>query len=290
MPRGTLLTPRRGLQTGWGLTTTARLFAPVVLLVLAYERGGAGLLAATSAALAVIGAVMSAIVGHLGDRGDLGRVIRWLVVVSTLALALAALGSVAQWSVLVVLALGVSSCGLLQAYRPLQAAILPWLVHTPRELAAANVASTAIESVASLVGPALAGTALLLLSSDKALLIAAAIVGLIQIGGSLPRIARVRWRDMTNDRVPKACILVSFVFAFVAALAPEIEHDALWYHLWLPQQWLGTGRPVDIIHEYVSLYPLSWELLYGAAMTIGGPVAARLLHFACLPLLAAALT
>ena len=184
MPRGTLLTPRRGLQTGWGLTTTARLFAPVVLLVLAYERGGAGLLAATSAALAVIGAVMSAIVGHLGDRGDLGRVIRWLVVVSTLALALAGLGSVAQWSVLVVLALGVSSCGLLQAYRPLQAAILPWLVHTPRELAAANVASTAIESVASLVGPALAGAALLLLSSDKALLIAAACLGLALVSVS----------------------------------------------------------------------------------------------------------
>ncbi|HEX5970089.1 MAG TPA: cyclic nucleotide-binding domain-containing protein [Intrasporangium sp.] len=178
MGRGTLITPRRGLQTAWGLTTAARLFTPVVLLVLAFERGGAGLLAATSAALAVVGAVMSAVVGHLGDRGHLGRVIRWLVVVSAVALALATVGAVAQWSVLVVLALGVISCGLLQAYRPLQAAILPWLVHTPRELAAANVASTAIESVASLVGPALAGAALLLLSSDEALVIAAGCLGL----------------------------------------------------------------------------------------------------------------
>ncbi len=63
---GTVLTPRRGLQTGWGLTSAARLFTPVVLVVLAYERGGAGLLAGTSAALAVVGAVMSAVVGRLG--------------------------------------------------------------------------------------------------------------------------------------------------------------------------------------------------------------------------------
>jgi 4-amino-4-deoxy-L-arabinose transferase-like glycosyltransferase len=122
----------------------------------------------------------------------------------------------------------------------------------------------------------------------RALLIVMALVGLVQLRGSLFRSARVRRRGVTNDSVPQVCILAAFVFAFVAALAPEVEHDALWYHLWLPQQWLATGGPVDIIHEYVSLYPLSWELLYGAAMTIGGPVAARLLHFACLPLLAAA--
>jgi MFS family permease len=184
MGRGTLVTPRRGLQTAWGLTTAARLFTPVVLLVLAFERGGPALLAATSASLAVLGAVMSAVVGQLGDRGHLDRVIRALVVVSAVALALATVGAVAQWPLLVVLALGVLSCGLLQAYRPLQAAILPWLVHTPRELAAANVASTAIESVASLVGPALAGAALLLLSPDEALVIAAACLGLALVPAS----------------------------------------------------------------------------------------------------------
>jgi hypothetical protein len=75
--------------------------------------------------------------------------------------------------------------------------------------------------------------------------------------------------------------------ALVGALAPEIEYDALWYHLWLPQQWLLAGRPVDIVEEYVSLYPLGWDLLYGAALTVGGAGAAKLLHFACLPLLAA---
>ena len=70
--------------------------------------------------------------------------------------------------------------------------------------------------------------------------------------------------------------------AFVGALAPEIEYDALWYHLWLPEQWLQNGSPVDIVQEYISLYPLTWELNYGIAMTLGGPIAAKLLHFSML--------
>jgi hypothetical protein len=82
------------------------------------------------------------------------------------------------------------------------------------------------------------------------------------------------------------CAVAAIAFAFAGALAPETEYDALWYHLWLPHQWLQAGRPVDRVDEYVSLYPLHWELLYGAAMTMGGPIAAKLLHFACLPLTA----
>ena len=80
---------------------------------------------------------------------------------------------------------------------------------------------------------------------------------------------------------------VAIASAFVAALAPETEFDALWYHLYLPDRWLVAGRPVDLVEEYISLYPLSWEMLYGAAMALGGPVAAKLIHFICLPLVAA---
>jgi 4-amino-4-deoxy-L-arabinose transferase-like glycosyltransferase len=83
------------------------------------------------------------------------------------------------------------------------------------------------------------------------------------------------------DTAFATCAAVAIGFALVAALAPEIEYDALWYHLWLPARWLEAGRFVDIVSEYISLYPGGWEVLNGAAMVVGGPVAAKLLHFSC---------
>src|SRR5262245_19959262 len=57
----------------------------------------------------------------------------------------------------------------------------------------------------------------------------------------------------------------ALAFGLVATLAPETEYDALWYHLQLPRLWLEAGHPVDLVQEYVSLYPLTWELVFGAA-------------------------
>jgi Dolichyl-phosphate-mannose-protein mannosyltransferase len=87
------------------------------------------------------------------------------------------------------------------------------------------------------------------------------------------------------DFLWKAVVILALLIGLAGALAPEIEYDALWYHLWLPKQWLVQGHPVDYIEEYVSLYPMTWELVFGAGMSVGGgAVAAKLLHFACLPL------
>jgi len=117
----------------------------------------------------------------------------------------------------------------------------------------------------------------------------AAVAALIRSSRTLAGANRLRAsRYGAQEALALSLLLVAFAFAFAGALAPEIEYDALWFHLWLPQQWLDRGAPVDIVHEYVSLYPLSWELLYGVAMTVGGAGAAKLLHFACLPLLAGA--
>jgi hypothetical protein len=51
--------------------------------------------------------------------------------------------------------------------------------------------------------------------------------------------------------------LAAASLSLFAALAPETEYDALWYHLELPRRWLASGTPVDDVHEYVSLYPMT---------------------------------
>ena len=100
-------------------------------------------------------------------------------------------------------------------------------------------------------------------------------------------------RAVRSFRVPRRadvglvlCAGAAVACGLIAALAPETEYDALWYRLHLPAQWLAVGRPVDLVEEYISLYPLTWEMLYGAAMALGGPAAAKMVHFVCLPLAA----
>jgi 4-amino-4-deoxy-L-arabinose transferase-like glycosyltransferase len=88
------------------------------------------------------------------------------------------------------------------------------------------------------------------------------------------------------DKAWLLLVFLSLSFAFVGALAPETEYDALWYHLNLPRLWLDAGRPVDVVQEYPSLYPMTWELVYGAGLAMGGAIAAKLLHFGCLLILA----
>jgi len=79
---------------------------------------------------------------------------------------------------------------------------------------------------------------------------------------------------------------IGCAYAIVAALAPETQFDALGYHLYLPRLWLQAGHPVAPIQDYTSLYPLTWELLFGAGLVMGGVVAAKLLHTACLAMIA----
>lgn len=144
--------------------------------MLAYQRGGSAALAATSVALALIGAVMSAVVGRLGDRTHLAHVLVWVVGIAGAALVVSTLAALLDWPLLVSLGAGTLACGLLATYRPLQASLFPWLVHSPRELAASNVAAAGIESAASLVGPLLAGFALLTTTPDRALAVGTACV------------------------------------------------------------------------------------------------------------------
>jgi hypothetical protein len=129
--------------------------------------------------------------------------------------------------------------------------------------------------------PAIAIAVLLLCAASRP-------IGLI---ADLRRLSGEARRVWTGVKTPHVFWLTPAVlacgFAAVAVLAPETEYDALWYHLWLPVRWFAAGRLVDIVQEYPSLYPGAWELLYGAASAAGGPVAARLLHFACAPLAAA---
>jgi predicted MFS family arabinose efflux permease len=147
----------RRIEISWATGTAADWALLVVLLVVAYEAGGAvaaGLLGAIRVLPAIVVTPFSA---PLVERFRGDRVLIWINLVRAAGTVLVAIvvGSGAPIEVTYVLAAVVAGAGSL--VRPIQTALLPGLARTPRELVAANVASSTGEAVGTFVGPLLAG-------------------------------------------------------------------------------------------------------------------------------------
>ena len=122
--------------------------------------------------------------------------------------------------------------------------------------------------------------------SPLGLLRRGALVGIVAAGGlagavliwrARPRIPRPPRGHL--DRALLLLIAAAGLFALIGALAPEVEYDALWYHLALPQHALRAGRLVDLPCVFPSFYPLGTELVFGYGLALGGAVTAKLVHF-----------
>ncbi len=74
----------------------------------------------------------------------------------------------------------------------------------------------------------------------------------------------------------------------VQAVAPEVQYDALSYHLGLPRVWIDAGRLVDVPEQIQSYYYLGAEMNFTAAMLLAGQVAAKLVSLSYLGLAVAA--
>jgi len=87
------------------------------------------------------------------------------------------------------------------------------------------------------------------------------------------------------DRLTRWIVLpilsVFGVFYLVHALAPEIQSDAISYHLGLVAEYLRKGGFPNRVGFYEVL-PQGMEMLFAPAYRIGGATAAKLVHFAFL--------
>jgi hypothetical protein len=112
-------------------------------------------------------------------------------------------------------------------------------------------------------------------------LIAVAAVGAVLAATRLPRGSWTRPRVPagTFERATWGLLAAAGVVALVGALAPEVEYDAIWYHLNLPKRYLAAGSLLDFPCQYVAHYPMGTELLFGYGLAIGDQVAAKLVHF-----------
>jgi MFS family permease len=136
----------------------------VAVALYAFERGGATAVGVLGVIRYVSLALVTPITSTFGDRyprrlvmvsSDLSRTI---LVIAAAVLIWTDGPSIAVYALAILTAL----CG--SPFRPSQAALLPQLARDPIELAAANVASSTIESIGFFAGPAIAGFMLALTS------------------------------------------------------------------------------------------------------------------------------
>ena len=152
----------RLVGTAYALFSTAEFGIWLILLVVAYQRGGptAGM---TMVLVQLIPCILLApFMGSFGDRHRPSRVLlgSYLFQAVTFAAVAVGVGTDAPTTVLYLLAALAALS--LTATRPAQAALLPAIVRTPDELTAANVMTGWTEGGASLAGPAIAGVVLAL--------------------------------------------------------------------------------------------------------------------------------
>lgn len=194
----------RRVELSWAGTVCAYWIFIVTLGLYAYERGGAtavGLVGLLRVLPSVVAAPFGAI---LGDRYRRERVVVAINVARSITIVSAAAAAALAAPAGVVYALA-SLMGLLQSiFRPTQAALLPLLARTPKELTAANLVLTTIESVGIFVGPAIGGVLIAVTGTDTVFAVTGAVflvAALVLVGVSVERTreAQVRKKSFVSE-------------------------------------------------------------------------------------------
>jgi hypothetical protein len=164
------------------------------------------------------------------------------------------------------------------------------LISSPLEARLRRHPVRALDRFLAEIGLGLGTLSLLALALAAAhLLRGSALAVILAVGVTLAALGRP-WRGLREfsavarpaGRIPYAVLAFLTavgIFGLVGALAPEVEYDAVWYHLEFPYRHVSAGTIVDDVCQPVSPYPWGAELLFTYALAINGPITAKLVHF-----------
>jgi MFS family permease len=204
----------------------------VAIAVYANAQGGASAVSLVLVLRWIAAALTASWLAYLADRFPRERVMLGADVSRAIAMSGMAWIAFADGPPIVVYALATFMAVASKTFRPAQAALLPRLAATPEELTAANVSSTAIESVGSFLGPALGGLLLAVSSvgwvfvADAATLVWSALL-VMQIRapaaeeptvpeGSVLREALAGYRALATERDARLIVFLYWCQTFVA--------------------------------------------------------------------------
>ena len=168
----------RRIELGWGASVIGELAGQVTVVVYAFDEGGAPLVAAYIASRTLVSMAVTLGIAGVSGRVQPGLLLRRVTELRAVLLACAALTAALHGTPVGVITLAAASSSLAGTYRPLQVAILPWLVRTPAELTSANAIAAILENSGALAGPLLAGGLLVVAAVPLPMALAAAFLGL----------------------------------------------------------------------------------------------------------------
>jgi MFS family permease len=179
--------PLRRAELAWGGLVAAEWAHFVALGVFAYRVGGTSAVGIAGVARMLPAAVLAPFATSLADRFRRERFLLAIAVIGATALAVSAIGALADERYTVVAAaavVGISST----LFRPALQALLPSLASTPQELVAANSTTSVLESAGTVVGPiaaaalvATAGVSAIFATGAATLILSAVLLGRLHV-------------------------------------------------------------------------------------------------------------
>jgi MFS family permease len=147
----------RRAELAWMLGWAAEWAWLVALLVFAYNAGGVVVVGVLGLARTLPAAILAPVLSTISDRLPRHRVLLGVHAGRVVLIGLAAAAVAFGWSEWVVYLVAPLDALLAVLHRPTHASMLPGLARSPEELVAANVASSTVENVGILAGPAVGG-------------------------------------------------------------------------------------------------------------------------------------
>ena len=180
----------RRLQLAWTASIVGHWAYLVAVSVYAYGVGGEAAVGLIYLLRLIPAALLAPFAGLLADRFRRELVLLASLLVRAVLIGAAAVGVFLDVKAAVVYALAVAAAIATTPFRPAQAALMPALTRSPRELTAANAVSSTIESLAAFVGPALAGLLLAVASTGTVFLVNVGLVLVASVFVSLLNVDR----------------------------------------------------------------------------------------------------
>jgi predicted MFS family arabinose efflux permease len=240
----------------------------VAIAVYANDKGGASAVSLVLVLRWAAAALTASWLAYFADRYRRERVMLAADVSRAIAMGVMAVAAFADWAPAIVYGLATFMAVASKTFRPAQAALLPRLAKTPEELTAANVSSTAIESVGSFAGPALGG-----------LLLAAASVGWVFVADALTLVwsaqlvLRIRSQEPEERRVREHEAVLPEMLAGFKALGAERDARLVVFLYWC-QTFVAGALRVLIVVTALDLLKIGNSGLgfLNAAIGVGGLV------------------